>query len=86
MYAYLYSDTTYKSISSALEMQRSVRMSHFHGGERQIVEYERNSVARRTQVSIVGIVSYTSYCIVTYILLTIALCIVLCTTDVCTGS
>jgi len=45
------SDTTYKSISSALEMQRSVRMSQIPDDERQIVEYDRDAVVSHTQVS-----------------------------------
>jgi hypothetical protein len=46
------SDTTYKSISTALEMQRSVLMSQIHGDERQIVECERDAVVWHTQMAV----------------------------------
>lgn len=43
------SDTTYNSISSALEMQRSMRMSQIHGDDRNIIEYERGAIVWHTQ-------------------------------------
>ncbi|XP_073384942.1 uncharacterized protein [Physcomitrium patens] len=38
------SDTTYNSISSALDKQRSMRMSQIHGDERKVMEYERGAI------------------------------------------
>ncbi|KAG0563604.1 hypothetical protein KC19_8G044700 [Ceratodon purpureus] len=46
------SDTTYNSISSALEMQRLLRMSQIYGNDRNILEYERGAVAWHTQRAI----------------------------------
>ncbi|KAG0600897.1 hypothetical protein M758_11G069200 [Ceratodon purpureus] len=43
------SDTTYNSISSALEKQRSLRMSQIHGSERKVIEYERGAIVWHTQ-------------------------------------